>query len=122
VSKDALFREVDTVSVHYILGDSSRDLIGASELGLMKPTAHFFNTSRGPIVNEQSLIEALENNHIAGAGLDVFDQEPLPSDPPFRTLNNVVATAFGICHRTEQASLLCWYCFDGRCLFARREK
>jgi phosphoglycerate dehydrogenase-like enzyme len=92
VEKERLFREADIVSVHYVLSDRSRGLVGASELGLMKPTAYFFNTSRGPIVDEQALISVLQNRWIAGAGLDVFDQEPLPQGHPFTRLDNVVAT------------------------------
>jgi phosphoglycerate dehydrogenase-like enzyme len=92
VDKATLFREADIVSVHYVLSDRSRGLVGAGELGLMKPTAYFFNTSRGPIVDEQALISVLQNRQIAGAGLDVFDQEPLPQDHPFTRLDNVVAT------------------------------
>jgi phosphoglycerate dehydrogenase-like enzyme len=92
IEKERLFREADIVSVHYVLSDRSRGLVGASELGLMKPTAYFFNTSRGPIVDEQALISVLQNRRIAGAGLDVFDQEPLPQDHPFTRLDNVVAT------------------------------
>jgi phosphoglycerate dehydrogenase-like enzyme len=92
VDKETLFREADLVSVHYVLSDRSRGLVGASDLGLMKPTAYFFNTSRGPIVDEQALISVLKGRKIAGAGLDVFDQEPLPHGHSFATLDNVVAT------------------------------
>ncbi len=92
VDKADLFREADLVSVHYVLSDRSRGLVGAAELGLMKPGAYFFNTSRGPLVDEQALISMLENKRIAGAGLDVFDQEPLPENHPFTRLENLVAT------------------------------
>jgi phosphoglycerate dehydrogenase-like enzyme len=92
VDKAELFREADLVSVHYVLSERSRGLVGAAELGLMKPSAYFFNTSRGPIVDERALITTLENRRIAGAGLDVFDQEPLPDGHPFTRLDNVVAT------------------------------
>ena len=92
VEKETLFREADLVSVHYVLSERSRGLVGASELALMKPTAYFFNTSRGPIVDENALVSVLKDSKIAGAGLDVFDQEPLPLDHPFAKLGNIVAT------------------------------
>lgn len=92
VSKAELFSNSDFISVHLVLSERSRGLIGASDFALMKPTATFINTSRGPIVDEPALIEVLEQRHIAGAGLDVFDQEPLPLTHPFRRLNNVLVT------------------------------
>jgi phosphoglycerate dehydrogenase-like enzyme len=92
VSKDDLMSQSDVLSVHLILSDRTRGLIGARELGLMKPTAYLVNTSRGPIVDEPALIQALENGTIAGAGLDVFDVEPLPLDHPLRRLDNIVIT------------------------------
>ena len=92
VTKDELFSQSDVITVHMVLGDRSRGLIGASDLARMKPTAHLINTSRGPIVDEKALVEALEKGAIAGAGLDVFDQEPLPQDHPLRHLENVVVT------------------------------
>jgi phosphoglycerate dehydrogenase-like enzyme len=92
VDKDTLFREADIVTIHMKLSDRSRDLVGAHEIGLMKPSAYLINTSRGPIVSEDALIDALKQRRIAGAGLDVFDTEPLPPNHPFRTLPNVVAT------------------------------
>ncbi len=92
VSKAELFSNSDFISVHLVLSERSRGLIGASDFALMKPTATFINTSRGPIVDEPALIEVLEQRHIAGAGLDVFDQEPLPLTHPFRRLDNVLVT------------------------------
>ena len=92
VSKDDLFRNSDFVTIHIVLSDRSRGLIGAKELGSMKKTAYLINTSRGPIVDEKALIAALQNKAIAGAGLDVFDVEPLPPDHPFRKMDNVVIT------------------------------
>jgi phosphoglycerate dehydrogenase-like enzyme len=80
------------VSIHLVLGDRTRGLLGARELGLMKPTAYLVNTSRGPIVDEAALIRALREGTIAGAGLDVFEPEPLPADHPFRRLPNTVIT------------------------------
>ena len=92
VSKDACSRQADIVTIHVVLSDRSRGLVGARELGLMKKTAYLVNTSRGPIVDEKALIAALNAKQIAGAGLDVFDVEPLPLDHPFRKMDNVVIT------------------------------
>ena len=92
VSRDELFRRADFLSIHLQLSPRTRGLIGARELGLMKPSAYLINTSRGPIVREAALIAALREKRIAGAGLDVFDVEPLPLDHPLRKLDNVVLT------------------------------
>jgi phosphoglycerate dehydrogenase-like enzyme len=92
VDKDALFRQADIVTIHLILSRRTSGLIGAAELALMKPTAWLINTSRGRIVDQGALIEALRARKIAGAALDVFDDEPLPADHPFRRLDNVLAT------------------------------
>jgi phosphoglycerate dehydrogenase-like enzyme len=92
VSRDALFATSDVLTIHLKLGDRSRGLIGAAELASMKPTALLVNTSRGPIVQEAALIDALQGHRIAGAALDVFDIEPLPVGHPLRTLDNVLAT------------------------------
>jgi D-3-phosphoglycerate dehydrogenase len=92
VAKEDLFARADIVTIHLVLSDRSRGIVGAKELGLMKPTAYLINTARGPIVDEKALIAALEARRIAGAGLDVFDVEPLPTDHPFRKLDNVVVT------------------------------
>ncbi|OIN78221.1 D-2-hydroxyacid dehydrogenase family protein [Mycobacterium malmoense] len=89
VEKSALFEQSDMVSIHVVLSERTRGLVGESELALMKPHAYLINTSRGPIVNEAALIAALEAGRIAGAGLDVYDIEPLPSDHPLRLLPNV---------------------------------
>ncbi len=91
-SLDALLSDSDAVSIHIPLNRDTQGLIGAHELGLMKRDALLLNTSRGPIVDEAALIDALTRRRIGGAGLDVFGQEPLPADHPFRTLDNVVAT------------------------------
>lgn len=88
-SKEELLKQSDIVSIHLVLSERSKHTIGAADLDLMKPSAFFINTSRGPLVNESALIEALKSKKIAGAGLDVFDQEPLPLDHPLRTLDNV---------------------------------
>jgi D-3-phosphoglycerate dehydrogenase len=92
VSKDDLFRQSDFVTIHLVLSDRTRRLIGAREIGLMKPTACIINTSRGPIIEEAALLAALREKKIAGAGLDVFDVEPLPLDHPFRKMDNTVLT------------------------------
>ncbi len=92
VDKQALFREADVVTVHLVLSHRTRGLIGRPEFALMKPKARFVNTSRGPIVDEASLIEALQERRIAGAAIDVFNVEPLRADHPFRKLDNALAT------------------------------
>ena len=92
VDKQTLFREADVVTVHLVLSKRTRGLIGASELALMKPTARLVNTSRGPIIDEAALIEALQERRIAAAAVDVFDSEPLSADHPFRKLDNALAT------------------------------
>jgi D-3-phosphoglycerate dehydrogenase len=92
VSKEDLFRNADFVTIHVQLGQRNRGLITAKELGLMKKTAYLINTSRGPIVEEAALIDALNKKQIAGAGLDVYDIEPLPLDHPYRKMDNVVIT------------------------------
>ena len=91
-SKEDLFRAADFVTIHLQLSPRTRGLVTASELGLMKKTAYLINTSRGPIVDEKALLEALRDKRIAGAGLDVFDVEPLPLDHPYRRMDNVVIT------------------------------
>jgi len=91
-AKEDLFRTADIVTIHVQLGDRSRGMVAAKELGLMKPSAYLINTARGPIVEEKALIAALNARRIAGAGLDVFDTEPLPLDHPFRRMDNVVIT------------------------------
>jgi D-3-phosphoglycerate dehydrogenase len=91
-SKDELFRQSDFITIHVVLSGRTRGLIGAAELALMKPTAFLVNTSRGPIIDEAALISVLQQRKIAGAGLDVFDIEPLPLDHPYRKMDNVVIT------------------------------
>jgi phosphoglycerate dehydrogenase-like enzyme len=92
VSKDDLFRQSDFITIHVVLSQRSRGLVGKNELGLMKPTAYLINTSRGPIVDEAALLAVLRDKKIAGAGLDVFDIEPLPLEHPLRKMDNVVLT------------------------------
>ena len=92
VSKDELLSESDIVTIHLVLSDRTRGLLGERELSLMKRSAYLVNTSRGPIVDESALVGALESGAIAGAGLDVFDIEPLPLDHKLRSLPNTVLT------------------------------
>lgn len=92
VGKEELFREADILTIHLVLSDRTRGIVGAPELGLMKPSAHLVNTSRGPLVDEQALIDVLRSRRIAGAALDVFDTEPLPASHPLRSLDNVLTT------------------------------
>jgi D-3-phosphoglycerate dehydrogenase len=91
-TKEELFAKADIITIHVVLSDRSRGLVGAADLARMKPTAFLVNTARGPIVDEQALLEALQQRKIAGAGIDVFSVEPLPVDDPFRKLDNLVLT------------------------------
>ena len=90
VSKDELMATSDIVSIHLVLSDRTRGLIGAADIARMKSSAFLVNTSRGPIVDEPALFDALRQRRIAGAGLDVYDREPLPADHPLRRMDNVV--------------------------------
>ena len=92
VERDELFAQADVLTVHLVLSERTRGLVGERELGLMKPTALLVNTSRGPIVDEGALVDALRSGTIAGAGLDVYDREPLPHDHPLLGLPNTVLT------------------------------
>ncbi|WP_338908052.1 D-2-hydroxyacid dehydrogenase family protein [Streptomyces nigra] len=91
-SKEELLADSDFVSVHLALGDRTRGLLGAPELALLKPTAYLINTSRAAIVDQDALLAALHEGRIAGAGVDVFDVEPLPADHPMRTAPRLLAT------------------------------
>jgi phosphoglycerate dehydrogenase-like enzyme len=92
VTKDELFARSDVVTVHLVLSDRTRGLIGERELKAMRGSAYLINTSRGPIVDEHALVQALQEGWIAGAGLDVFDEEPLPADHPLRRAPRTVLT------------------------------
>jgi phosphoglycerate dehydrogenase-like enzyme len=92
VSKAELLRDADVVSIHLVLSSRTSGLIGAAELELMKPSARLINTSRGPIIVEAALIDALTTGRIAGAAIDVFDSEPLPPQHPYRRIENILAT------------------------------
>jgi len=100
-SKEDVFRESDFVCVNTPLTPETRGFIGAPEFALMKPTAYFINTARGPIVNEKALYTALAERRIAGAALDVFEFEPIPQDSPILTLDNVIVTPHSICWTDE---------------------
>ena len=91
-TKDDLLKQSDFITIHLVLSARSRGLIGENEIKLMKPSAFLINTSRGPIIDEAALVAALKAKTIAGAGLDVYDTEPLPTEHPLRKLPNVVLT------------------------------
>lgn len=92
VSKQQLFEQADILSIHLVLSERSRGLVDRQALGWMKPASYLINTSRGPIVDEDALVETLQQRRIAGAALDVYSTEPLPLDHPFRNLDNLLAT------------------------------
>jgi phosphoglycerate dehydrogenase-like enzyme len=106
VDQDTLLRQSDYISVNTLLDDSTRGLIGAREFELMKPSAYFINTARGPVVVEAALIDALKSNRIAGAAIDVFEQEPVSPDNPLLKMDNVIVAPHAICHTDECMSLL----------------
>ncbi|KQV84542.1 D-2-hydroxyacid dehydrogenase family protein [Rhizobium sp. Root1220] len=117
VEKQALLRQADWVTLHLVLSERTRGVIGHNELMMMKPSAWLVNTSRGPLVDEAALIAALQAGTIAGAALDVFDREPLPSAHPLRTIPNVIGTphvgfvteqSYGIFYRDMVENLLAW--------------
>jgi len=91
-TREELFSSSDIITVHVVLSDRSRGLVGAADLARMKPTSFIVNTSRGPIIDEAALLETLRGRKIAGAAVDVFSVEPLPVDHPFRQLDNIVLT------------------------------
>jgi len=121
VDKDGLFRRADFVTIHLQLSPRSKGLVGAKELGLMKPSAFLVNTSRGPIVEEAALLAALRERRIGGAGLDVYDVEPLPENHPLRKMDNAVITphlgyvtedTFRIFYRQSVEDIRAW--LDGK--------
>jgi D-3-phosphoglycerate dehydrogenase len=101
VDMDTLFREADFLCVNCPLNEETRRLVGARQFGLMKPTAFFVNTARGPIVDEQALYQALASKRIAGAAIDVFEQEPTPPGNPLLQLDNVIFTPHHVCLTDE---------------------
>ncbi len=92
VSREQLFVEADVLSIHIVLGERSRGMVGAPELAMMKPTSILVNTSRGPIVDEGALVDALRRHVISCAAVDVYETEPLPADHPLRSLDNALLT------------------------------
>jgi phosphoglycerate dehydrogenase-like enzyme len=92
VAREELFARADVLTIHLKLSDRTRGLIGAADLARLKPTAYLVNTSRGPIVDEAALLDALHGGRIAGAALDVYDVEPLPPDHPLRAAPNTALT------------------------------
>src|SRR6266550_688812 len=101
VDKDTVFRESDFVFVNTPLTPETRGAVGARELSLMKPTAYFINTARGPLVDEEALYAALSKRRIAGAAIDVFQHEPVDAENPLLTLDNVIVTPHSICWTDE---------------------
>ena len=117
VDKETIFRDSDVVTIHQLLSDRTRGLVGTHEISLMKPTAYLINTARGPIIDEGAMIDALREKRIAGAGLDVYDKEPLPKDHPLRKLDNVILTGhtsnlsrdnWGICYGEAVENIQAW--------------
>ena len=118
VSKQELFKKSDFLSIHLVLSDRTRQLVGADELALMKSEAFLINTSRGPIVDEEVLLEKLKEKRIKGAGIDVFGVEPLPVESEFRKLDNVILTphtgyfterSYQIFHDQMVENILAWH-------------
>ena len=106
-TKEELFATADIITIHVVLSQRSRGLVGRDDLARMKPTAYLVNTARGPIVDEAALLEALQQKKIAGAGIDVFSVEPLPVDHPFRKLDNLVLTPhLGYATRGEPSRII----------------
>ncbi|KAF8523059.1 D-isomer specific 2-hydroxyacid dehydrogenase [Hysterangium stoloniferum] len=106
-TKEELLKQADLFSIHMVLAPSTRHLIGAADLALLKPTAFLFNTSRGPIIEENALIEALSAKKFAGAGLDVYDIEPLPLDHPLRKVPNVTLSPHNA--YVNEDNYKCWW-------------
>ena len=107
VTKDELLSSADVLGVFLVFSERSRNTLRADDLARMKRGAILVNISRGPIVEEAALVEALRSGHLAGAGLDVFDREPLPADHPFRSLDNVVVTPH-VGYVTERGFRTAW--------------
>ena len=106
VDLDTLLRSADVVSVNCLLNDDTHHLIGAREFGLMKPSAFFINTARGPVVDEAALAQALRDKRIRAAAIDVFEQEPTPADNPILQLDNLIVAPHAVCHTDECMRLL----------------
>ena len=113
VSKEALLERSDILSIHLVLSERTRGLVGAKELARMKPEALLVNTSRGPIVDDSARIQALQTKTIAAAGIDVFDIEPLPRDHGLRSLDNVVLTGHTGSSTREAFDAMYVHCLGG---------
>jgi D-3-phosphoglycerate dehydrogenase len=122
VDLDTLLKQSDFISVNCLLNEETRGLIGAREFGLMKPTAFFINTSRGPTVDEKALIETMRARRIAGAGIDVFEEEPTTADHPLAKLDNVILAPHAVCHTDECMRLLGESAFGSAVDIARGRK
>lgn len=116
-SKERLLRDADFISVHLMLGDRTRGLIGPAEFAMMKPSAYLINTARSAIVDQSALVDALTTGRIAGAGIDVYDEEPLPADHPLRGLERailmphqgyVVEQNYSVFYETAVSNVLAW--------------
>lgn len=121
VDYDTLFRESDFVCVNVLLNDSTRKLVGERAFSLMKPTAYFISAARGPIVDEKALYNALATNKIAGAGIDVFEQEPTSPDNPILKLENVFVSPHSLCHTDECNRLLAEGSFKSAVAYSKKE-
>jgi D-3-phosphoglycerate dehydrogenase len=118
VSKQELFTKSDFLSIHLVLSNRTRQLVGADELALMKSEAFLINTSRGPIVDEGALLEKLKEKKINGAGIDVYGVEPLPVESEFRKLENIILTphtgyftekSYQVFHDQMVENILAWH-------------
>jgi D-3-phosphoglycerate dehydrogenase len=121
VDLDTLLRQSDFVSVSCYLDESTRKLVGARELGLMKPSAYLINTARGPVVDEAALYPVLAEKRIAGAALDVFEEEPTPGDNPILKLDNVIVTPHALCWTDECFRGIAGSAFAAQVALARGE-
>jgi len=106
VDLPTLLKTADYISVNTLLSEETRGLIGAREFGLMKPTAFFVNTARGPVVDEKALVDTLKAGRISGAAIDVFESEPIGADHPINQLDNVILAPHAVCHTDECMRLL----------------
>jgi D-3-phosphoglycerate dehydrogenase / 2-oxoglutarate reductase len=121
VGLEELLAGSDYVSLHVPLNATTRHLIGDRDLRLLKPSAFLINTARGPVVDQTALTDALATGRLAGAGLDVFEREPLPADDPLRRLDNVILTPHAA-HWSEEASVDCRETAIGHVLTVLRGK
>jgi phosphoglycerate dehydrogenase-like enzyme len=103
--KETFFRTADVITIHMVLVEKTKHLVGAKDLALMKPTAYLVNTSRGPLIDESAMVEALKAGRIAGAGFDVYDKEPLPARHPYRDCKNALLTGH-MGYYTQENSLI----------------